>query len=155
MIVSKTADLRNELAYNYDLIFVDFSYGAGDIRTNATTVTNLIDLINENYVESGTPNTLIGFSMGGVVARLALSIAENGSFYGHSINPTNTALFISYDSPQKGANVPYAIQHDLKDYEEDDSYDWLINMLSDELEMKEAQLKKPASKQMIMRKLMI
>lgn len=50
-------------------------------------------------------NVIIGQSTGGLVTRVALKEMEDNN------EVHNTRLFVSYDSPQQGANVPLGYQH--------------------------------------------
>ena len=88
----------------------------------------------------------MGLSMGGLVARYALCDMENRS------EDHDTRLYISYDSPQQGANVPLSFQ---KLAERLDNY-WLLNLLGltpffdiDQLEDAYNMLKSPAAQQML------
>src|SRR5690606_13123572 len=51
------------------------------------------------------PNVVLGQSMGGVIARWALRDMEDKG------QNHQTRLFISYDAPHQGANVPQGYQH--------------------------------------------
>jgi alpha/beta superfamily hydrolase len=67
----------------YDIVYIDFDQGAGDLRENAYVVMAVIDWVNEqkaNY-NSEEPNVLLGISMGGVVGRLALLYIVHDNFY--------------------------------------------------------------------------
>ena len=88
---------------DYDIVILNFDNGADYIQRNAFL---LIELINQ--INASKPNNeeivVAGFSMGGLVARYALTYMEE-----HNMNH-ETKLFISYDSPQKGAHIPVGIQ---------------------------------------------
>lgn len=58
----------------YDVVYIDFDQGAGDLKENAQTVREVIKEINAQKAanSSTSPNILVGYSMGGVVARLAV-----------------------------------------------------------------------------------
>ena len=55
---------------------------------------------------NATPNTIIGQSMGGLVARYALADIDQNQNFNHDTN-----LYISHDAPHLGANTPIALQH--------------------------------------------
>jgi pimeloyl-ACP methyl ester carboxylesterase len=105
-------DLR---ALGYDVIILNFpTYtrpdnsivdgGADFIQRNAFVFTELINLINSQKV--GTEqNVVVGPSMGGLIARYALRYMET-----HAMTH-DTRLYISFDSPHLGANVPIGFQH--------------------------------------------
>lgn len=77
--------------------------GADFIERNAMTLVALIELINSQKV--GTQeNVIIGPSMGGLISRFALTYMEQNSL------PHETRLWVSFDSPHYGANVPVALQ---------------------------------------------
>lgn len=105
-------DLR---ALGYDVIILNFpTYSRPDntvidggvdyIQRNAMILVELLNQINAQKV--GTEqNVIIGPSMGGLISRYALRYMET-----HSMNP-DTRLYVSFDSPHLGANVPIGYQH--------------------------------------------
>lgn len=115
---SPTEDLaalvRNE---GFDLVILNFpTYtsasdnttvidgGADYIQRNAYTLIELINTINTMKV--GTEqNVVIGPSMGGLISRYALRYMEENSL------THDTRLYISFDSPHLGANVPIGLQY--------------------------------------------
>lgn len=94
---------NNVLDDGYDLVFLNYSDGGADIRQNAQVFKDLVKKVNDQKVGK-FENVVIGVSMGGLVARYGLDELENEG-YKH-----NTGLFISFDSPQQGANVPVGFQ---------------------------------------------
>ena len=92
--------LSNE---GYDIIMLDFWDGADHIQRNAYLLIELIQRINNHKVGS-EPNVIIGASMGGQVARYALTYME------HNNIPHCTRLNISFDSPWHGAHIPLSLQ---------------------------------------------
>lgn len=88
----------------YDFIILDFTDGGTYIERNAYLMKGLIENINARKV---TQNKLVvvGASMGGLVSRYALAYMEK-----NNLNH-DTRLFISFDSPQKGANIPLGVQY--------------------------------------------
>ncbi|WP_333876551.1 T9SS type A sorting domain-containing protein [Flavobacterium sp.] len=100
----------------FDIILVNFPTYT---RPNSTTVVDggvdfiqrnafiLVELINQiNAQKVGTQkNVVIGPSMGGLISRYALRYMEM-----NSLNH-DTRLYISFDSPHQGANVPIGFQH--------------------------------------------
>ena len=78
--------------------------GVDFIQRNAFVLVELINQINAQKV--GTQkNVIIGPSMGGLISRYALRYMEM-----NSLNH-DTRLYISFDSPHQGANVPIGFQH--------------------------------------------
>ncbi|SHG60881.1 T9SS type A sorting domain-containing protein [Winogradskyella jejuensis] len=79
--------------------------GADFIERNAMLLVELIEIINSSKVGSAEQNVIIGPSMGGIISRYALNFMENSG-----IN-ADTRLWISFDSPHLGANVPIGFQY--------------------------------------------
>jgi hypothetical protein len=78
--------------------------GADFIQRNAMILVELINQINAQKV--GTEkNVVIGPSMGGLISRYALRYMEQNDL------EHDTRLYISFDSPHLGANVPIGFQH--------------------------------------------
>ncbi len=78
--------------------------GADFIERNAMLLVDLINLINTDKVGS-EQNVVIGPSMGGLISRYALNYMENQNM------DHDTRLWISFDAPHHGANVPISFQH--------------------------------------------
>ncbi|WP_333695343.1 T9SS type A sorting domain-containing protein [Flavobacterium sp.] len=107
------ADLvRNE---GFDIVVVNFPIyspqtgitidgGADFIQRNAFVLVEIINQINSLKVGS-QPNVVIGPSMGGLISRYALRYMEQNNLV------HDTRLYISFDSPHLGANVPIGFQH--------------------------------------------
>ncbi|MBL7887653.1 MAG: T9SS type A sorting domain-containing protein [Flavobacterium sp.] len=106
-------DLR---AQGFDVIILNFPVytrlntttivdgGADFIQRNAFILVELINQINAQKVGS-EENVVIGPSMGGLISRYALRYMEMNSL------DHQTRLYISFDSPHLGANVPIGFQH--------------------------------------------
>lgn len=105
--------IRNE--EGFDVVIVNFpTYinalnntidgGADFIERNALSLVSVIEQINADKI--GTEqNVIIGPSMGGLVSRFALRYMEmNGLSH-------QTRLWVSFDSPHYGANVPIGLQY--------------------------------------------
>ena len=78
--------------------------GADFIERNAMLLVDLINTINSDKV-GNEQNVVIGPSMGGLISRYALNYMES-----QSLNH-DTRLWISFDAPHQGANVPIGFQH--------------------------------------------
>lgn len=91
----------------YDVIVLNFNEGATYIERNAYLLMNLINRVN-SIKTTQNKTVIVGASMGGLVTRYALSYMEK-----NNINH-DTRLFISFDSPQQGANIPLGAQYWLK-----------------------------------------
>lgn len=88
----------------YDVILVDFNDGATWIQRNAFACVEVIKQINA--VKVGNEQLIIvGPSMGGLIARYALTYMEQNNI------PHNTRLYVSFDAPHRGANVPLGLQY--------------------------------------------
>lgn len=91
------------LTRDYDVILVDYVNPTDFIQRNAMCAVEAIDWVNKNKIGLNR-NIVMGFSMGGLVARYALSYMEK------NIIPTHTAMYVSHDAPHKGANVSLGLQ---------------------------------------------
>lgn len=113
-----------------DVLILDFpdANGAEYIQRNAFVLIQLIQNVNADLrsrSSSPEPLTIIGPSMSGLVSRYALAYMEQQ--YNNAGNPAtyhkpewnhNTRLWISFDSPQLGANIPIGDQQWLRYYKE-------------------------------------
>ena len=86
-----------------DLVVLNFADGGDYIQKNAMLLVELIQQVNASK-PNDEPLVVMGYSMGGLVARYALAYMEE-----HNMNH-ETKLYISLDSPHKGAHVPLSIQ---------------------------------------------
>ena len=113
--------------------------GADFIERNSMLLVDLINTINSDKVGS-EELVVIGPSMGGLISRYALNFMENDS------QDHETRLWISFDSPHHGANVPLGFQH---------QFNFLGFGLGDDLNVVALQpvveglLKSPAARQML------
>lgn len=85
----------------YDVILYRYNNQDSGIVYNAKGVKRLLNEINEQPNVSST--SVIGLSMGGVVARHALADLENQG----QLN--KVATYVSFDAPHLGANFPKAV----------------------------------------------
>ncbi|WP_151086968.1 T9SS type A sorting domain-containing protein [Hymenobacter baengnokdamensis] len=92
---------------DYDLIYLDFSDGATLIQQNAMVFAELLQWINQpaNRTTDAEETLVIAASMGGQVARFGLAWMEQQGLC------HNSKLYVSFDSPHRGANVPLGIQY--------------------------------------------
>ena len=100
----------------YDIVVLNFPtyfreedqvwiYGGADyIERNAMLLVELIKSINNSKV-GNEKNIVIGPSMGGLISRYALGYMESQNI------DHDTRLYISFDAPHVGANVPIGFQH--------------------------------------------
>jgi len=110
-------------AEGFDFVFVNFpTYtrasdqvevnGGGDyIQRNAMVLVEILNQINAQKTGS-EELVIIGPSMGGLVSRYALRYMEQNSI------AHQTRLFVSWDTPHKGANIPIEFQYLLNYFAE-------------------------------------
>lgn len=97
-------------AEGFDIIILDYDDGTDYIQRNAMVMVSLINYVNAQLRnnESNSQLVVIGPSMGGLIIRYALSYMEqNGMNH-------NTRLYVSFDSPHLGANIPIGDQYFVK-----------------------------------------
>ncbi len=80
--------------------------GGDYIERNAFLLVTLIESINAEVIANGSAekNIVVGPSMGGLITRYALKWMENNG------KNHNTRLWVSFDAPHKGANIPIGDQ---------------------------------------------
>tara|TARA_Y100000588_G_scaffold218790_1_gene232723 strand:+ start:4746 stop:6515 length:1770 start_codon:yes stop_codon:yes gene_type:complete len=83
--------------------------GTDFIERNAMLLVELLDIVNTSKAGATNPeqNVIIGPSMGGLISRYALNYMEA------NVMDADTRLYMSFDSPHHGANVPIGLQHQL------------------------------------------
>ncbi|MAB49925.1 MAG: hypothetical protein CMC05_14980 [Flavobacteriaceae bacterium] len=82
--------------------------GTDFIERNAMLLVELLDIINTAKAGNNPEqNVIIGPSMGGLISRYALNYMEANTL------DADTRLYMSFDSPHHGANVPIGLQHQL------------------------------------------
>ncbi|MFT5437229.1 MAG: hypothetical protein ACI840_001882 [Ulvibacter sp.] len=113
----------------------DIDGGSDYIQRNAMVLVALIDLLNSQKV-GDEELVVLGASMGGLIGRYGLAYMEQNSL------PAETRLYISFDSPHRGANIPISLQY-------------LINYLAqqtsdpDAIAIVDGVLNSPAAKEML------
>ncbi len=95
------------LSDGFDVIILDYNSGADYIQRNAQVLISVINEINSQLAsnKSNAELVIVGPSMAGLISRYALSYMEQ-----NNINH-NTRLYISFDSPHLGANIPLGDQY--------------------------------------------
>jgi hypothetical protein len=88
----------------YDIVFLNYDDASAPIQRNAHLLENVIEWVNANKDVDAEQNVVIGQSMGGPVARYALRHMEQTS------RMHDTRLYVSFDGPHQGANIPLALQ---------------------------------------------
>ncbi|MDR2064139.1 MAG: T9SS type A sorting domain-containing protein [Prevotellaceae bacterium] len=116
-------NLYNEINLaEYDIVYLDYNNGVDDIWRNAQLFREVIEWVNANK-EGVKPNVVMGISMGGLVARIALRKMELDGV------EHQTWKYISMDSPHKGANVPLGFQAAVRHIQNTDFTIFFINIL--------------------------
>ena len=132
---------------NADLVIDELDYpgstlidgGADFMERNAMLLVDLITTLNTDKV-GDEELVIIGPSMGGLISRFALNYMENQTL------DHETRLFISFDSPHLGANIPLGFQH---------QFNFLANGLGNDLNITALQpivnglLKSSAARQLL------
>ena len=123
-------DLRAE---GFDAIILNFDEGADYIQKNAMLLVKLIQLVQDR-ISQDMDMVVIGASMGGLVSRYALVYMED------QMQDHRVRTFISFDSPQMGANIPLGIQEFI---------DFWASLQADVAVDGRAVLNSPAARQML------
>lgn len=138
-LLNKEQFIMKAIAEGYDFVILDYTEGADYIQRNAMVMVSLIDTVNNRLKDNNSSSKLIiiGPSMGGLITRYALNYMEQHSQqYDH-----NTGLYVSFDSPHLGANIPLGDQHWLAFFAETTENDSAI--------INRDKLNTPAAKQML------
>ncbi len=113
----------------------DIDGGADYIQRNAMVLIAMIQKLNADKV-GNEELVVLGPSMGGLIARYGLAYMED-----NTLDP-ETRLYISFDSPHRGANIPISLQY-LINYFADQVGDATAQQVVDQL------LNSPAAKEML------
>lgn len=135
-------------AEGFDFVFLNFptytrasddvevNGGVDYIQRNAMVLTELITQMNTDKI-GAEQLVIVGPSMGGLITRYALRYMEQNSL------SHDTRLFVSWDTPHNGANIPIALQYLLNYFAE-------VNDGNADLQaMIASMFNSPASKQML------
>ena len=104
-MMAQMPDLLDEVVQRgYTPVLIDFEQGSGELFTNAQVLADILAHLRDARTDL-RPMVVSGASMGGQLGRIALRMMETqGATH-------CTGLFISLDSPHRGANVPMGLQH--------------------------------------------
>jgi hypothetical protein len=91
-------------AGGYDLVLLNFTDATDHIQRNAFVAVELIQQVL-GMIDPATDVTLVGPSMGALAGRYALAYMEREGL-AHRVR-----TFISFDGPQRGANIPLGMQY--------------------------------------------
>ena len=120
------------IADGYDLVIMNFSDATDYIQRNAFAVVHLIGWLKEEK-PSTEPITIAGVSMGGLVARYALSWMEDQNLQ------HDTQTLLSFDAPQQGANIPLGLQY----------WVWFFSNYNEKADLYREIVNSPGAKQML------
>ena len=102
-------NLRND---GYDAVVLNFTDATDYMQRNAYVLVELLQQVL-SQIDNRHDIAVVGASMGGLVARYALAYMEQeGLDHG-------SRLFISFDSPHRGANIPIGLQYWMEFFSED------------------------------------
>ncbi|MBV7269791.1 T9SS type A sorting domain-containing protein [Winogradskyella luteola] len=149
---SGTQNLADQVrAENFDVVILNFPIytrtddgatidgGTDFIERNAMLLVELLDIINTAKAgNSPEQNVIIGPSMGGLISRYALNYMEANTL------DADTRLYMSFDSPHHGANVPIGLQHQLNFLANNDS-----QPIAEVQPLIDSFLKSPAARQLL------
>jgi len=103
--------LTDLLAEGYDIIFLTYEEGDTYVQRNAYVFVECVETAIAKR-QGEIPLVCGGGSMGGLIARYALAyMATNGMEY-------HTSLYLSFDTPHKGANLPVSVQYFMRQLKE-------------------------------------
>lgn len=107
--------LPDSIRTHYDIVYIDWQQSFAPIEANADILKQVIQWVNTNKTTT-EKNVVLGYSMGGLIARYALCQMEDDN------TPHDVKTFISYDSPHFGINIPtgylFAARHFIKQISE-------------------------------------
>ena len=90
---------------NPSFLLMDSTQATVNIENNGLVLAKLLETLYEQHSATMTEDfVVVGASMGGLVSRFGLAWMEANN------KPHHTRLFISFDSPQNGAQIPIGLQ---------------------------------------------
>lgn len=156
------AAFQQLLAMGYDIIVFDFEDGADYLQKNAILLEKFIQQLNgyQNEAPLKQPdpatglvngNVIMGASMGGMISRMALANLE-----AQGIDHC-TDTYISFDAPQKGANIPLGLQaaaYYLFNYAQDPNLPNLLDKIGSDISINKFtnlwdKIERPATRQLL------
>lgn len=108
IMINNALDIETLTNKGYDVFIINLQAPDFSLNTNAGFIKTFIKRVNESKIDK-FESILIGFSMGGVISRIALKQLENENYVHH------VGLFVSFDSPHKGGNIPMGLQYLAED----------------------------------------
>lgn len=131
-LLNREALLENLRSQGFDAVVLNFTDAIDYLQRNSFVLVELIAQVNA-LIPGENDIAVVGASMGGLVSRYALAYMEENAL------SHNARLFLSFDSPQRGANIPLGIQY------------WLAFFADESAEAAEllAALNSPAARQLL------
>jgi hypothetical protein len=96
--------LENLRADGFDAVVLNFTDATVAVEENGNLVAELIQQV-QSLIPPGNSLALVGASMGGLCSRYALAYLE------HQGIPHRVRVWIAFDTPNGGANVPLGLQY--------------------------------------------
>lgn len=96
--------LEDMRAQGYDLVVLNFHSPLTYIQSNGYLFAKLVQMVNDS-ISYASKVSVVGPSMGGMVTRFALTYMEANNI-DHNCN-----LWISFEAPHQGANIPLGLQY--------------------------------------------
>ncbi|MBK9638697.1 MAG: hypothetical protein IPO63_13130 [Bacteroidetes bacterium] len=130
----------------FDIILVDHKNGADFIQANGLLLVSLIKKIKLELIINNSKSEIVvaGGSMGGLVSKYALGYMEsNPEVNDVTMVRHNVRLFISFDSPQNGANIPIGDQLLV-------GFMKIMEDVKRKIKLANETLEKPATKQLVL-----
>jgi len=124
--------IENLRTDGYDAVVLNFTDATDYMQRNAYVLVALLQEVLSR-IPAHHDMAVVGASMGGLVARYALACME------HEGIEHGTRLYISFDSPHRGANIPLGIQYWMEFFSED----------SEEAAFLRDRLNSPAARQLL------
>jgi len=110
---------KHLLTDGYDLYILTFAKCENSLYLNAGLVLSALNSIKANHTDGGEyagvgcqPIRVLGYSMGGVLARIALASAEDQNDFAHGCN-----LLLTVDTPHRGFVINSNLQNRIDDIE--------------------------------------
>lgn len=123
------------LDMGYDVVLLNLPDGGAYIEENALVCIEVINRLNEMLLQNNSDEQIVvvGPSMGGQIARYALTYMEQNLNANTNYGKHNTRLWISYDSPHQGANIAMGAQALIEHFADEDDDDDVSNIWKNKL----------------------
>ncbi len=131
-IAQAPAILEKYRKAGYDIVYVDFFDGAADMDFNSEVLIKVIQEVQSTMC--GENVHVVGVSMGGILAKMALKKMENRKLRNCVVSYT------SFDAPQQGANIPLGVQRFVSH---------MRSISSDCKDIQDRMLRRPAARQLL------